>query len=535
MRVVELHITDISKEGYGHTQWTNPQGLCSQVEVPFTAPGDHVTVELGKKRKSSFQGKLLVLNTPSNQRIEALCAHFGACGGCRWQHLPYAQQLELKSEKIRTLLTPYLHAQTVWYPILACSPPWEYRNKMELSFSSDKANNRYLGLILQGSRGRVFQMKECHLVNKWYVDAVNAVSYWWEKSGLEAYHLHRNTGSLRTLILREGQRSGDRLVMLTVSGNPDYALKKQQIDEFVACLKAAITPLQAEARLCIFLRIQQIAKGHPTHFYEMVLSGPDHIRETLHLRVEGVNTADYAAPFITSSQESAERKGVDVKDRNEGIALAIAEERSLTDAPLQRAGLSDEIMKVADYSMKFRVSPGAFFQPNTRQAEQLYSRALSLAQLTPQATVYDLYCGTGTLGLCAARHAKEVIGIEINPDSVVDARENVKINQVSNFSIRKGDVGAILAELKKENRPSPDVVFVDPPRVGLDAQALRHLIELKAARIVYISCNPLTQAANLETLIQEGGYVLEAVQPVDQFPQTIHVENIVVLNRKINP
>ncbi len=286
---------------------------------------------------------------------------------------------------------------------------------------------------------------------------------------MEAYHLGRNTGALRTLTLREGQRTGDRMVMLTVSGNPQYSIQRKHLESFVSILREAIEPVGPDQQLSIFLRIQQIAKGSPTQFYEMVLYGPDHIREMLHL------------------------------------------ER--LDGKLQ--------------TLKFRISPTAFFQPNTLQAERLYSRAIQLTQAQKNARVYDLYCGTGTLGLCMASQVKEVIGIELSPESVIDARENIKLNHLSNVSIRQGDVGRMLS-LLLEDKQIPDVVMVDPPRAGLDARAIEHLLALKAPTLTYISCNPATQTSNLESLIK-GGYQLKAVQPVDQFPQTIHVENILVL------
>ncbi len=202
----------------------------------------------------------------------------------------------------------------------------------------------------------------------------------------------------------------------------------------------------------------------------MLLYGPDHIRETLHIKTQGKE----------------------------------------------------------DYSLQFRISPTAFFQPNTRQAELLYSKAIELTQAHEDSIAYDLYCGTGTLGICLAKQVKEVIGIELSPESSLDARENVKVNDLSNVTIRTGDVGQILPVLLEESRRRPDVIVVDPPRVGLEPKALQHILEVKAPKLTYISCNPATQAANLEVLIK-GGYQLKAVQPVDQFPQTVHVENILIL------
>jgi 23S rRNA (uracil1939-C5)-methyltransferase len=469
MRLVRLRITEFSKEGHGIGIW--PERAPAKVEVPFSVPGDEVIVHLRKRKRGVYQGYPVEWICYSPQRIPPLCQHFSQCGGCRWQQIAYEDQLKQKEAWVRHFLSPVLSSSVVWHPIIPCLPPWVYRNKMELTFSSDKAGERYLGLILYGTRGHVFQMKECHLIHSWVVETVQAVSRWWEQSGLEAYHGGRNTGSLRTLTLREGQHTGDRMVMLTVSSNPDYSLNQRQLQQFVVSLREAIEPSNAEQKLSIFLRIQQVAKGKPTQFYEMLLYGPDHIREEIHLE---------------------EKEG-------------------------------------KHQTLQFRISPTSFFQPNTRQAERLYSRAIQMTQASSQAIVYDLYCGTGTMGICMARYVKEVIGIELTPESVLDAKENIKLNQLTNVSIHAGDVGRLLPLLLEE-RPHPDVVMVDPPRAGLDQRALQHLIKLKAPTLTYISCNPVTQAENLAVLI-EGGYRVQAVQAVDQFPQTVHVENIVVLTR----
>jgi 23S rRNA (uracil1939-C5)-methyltransferase len=469
LRTVEVDITALSKKGDGKgLAILQPEDKTVAVEVPFTLIGDKVQATLLRKEKGFYQSRLEAILAPAPQRIAPKCIHFGSCGGCRLQHLSYDDQLLQKEQLIKNIFAAHLSPQVVFHPILPCLPPWQYRNKMEFSFSSDRAGNRYLGLVLQGGKGRVFNLQECHLVNPWFVQALHTVKHWWEESKLEAYHPYANTGSLRTLIVREGKRTGDRLVMLTVSGNPDFALNKLQLDHFRDSLRHAIAPLNPGSKLSIFLRIQQILKGTPTQFYEMLLYGPDHIREELHIQ---------------------------------------------------------EVAGDPPYNVMFKISPSAFFQPNSEQAEQLYSRALQMIKIPPDALVYDLYCGTGTLGICAARQARHVIGIELSPESALDARENVKANGLHNVQILEGDVGKVLASLAGQ----PDVVMVDPPRSGLDAKAIEHLLNIKAPKLLYISCNPITQAANLEQLIG-GGYRLEALQSVDQFPQTMHVENIAVLH-----
>lgn len=474
-RTIEITITSFSKDGSGIAHVQDQNGKAFSVEVPFTMPGDKVRATLIKKRKGAYQALLEEIIEPSPNRITPRCIHFAKCGGCRWQQIDYENQLAIKEKFIDDCFAPFLNPpQLTRYPIIPCHPPWQYRNKMEFSFSSDLAKNHYLGLVMYGSKGKVFQMSECHLVNPWFVDCIKAVQHWWDASDLDAYHLGKNSGSLRTLTVREGIRSGDRLVMLTVSGNPEFALHKNQIDAFIRAVRDAVEPADERHKLSIFLRIQQIAKGSPTQFYELHLYGPDHIREILH-----------------------------IKD------------------------------KVHVNVLTFKVSPSAFFQPNTRQAEVIYSKALELVEpeLPEGSLVYDLYCGTGTLGICAARRAREVIGIEISPESVLDARENIKNNGLQNVNIIQGDVGKVLAEIVK-NGKSPDLIMVDPPRSGLDPRAIKTLVEIKAPQILYISCNPISQSANIKDLIA-GGYELRAIQPVDHFPQTVHVENIVLLRRKI--
>lgn len=504
IRIIDIKIDQLSSRGNGLGTYSHPAGMQWTVEVPFSFPGDTVRVQLMQKRRGLFQGKLEEILEPSTDRITPKCIHFAKCGGCRWQHISYEKQLQVKESFVKNcfkfLLTPKakieskpeihfegmlehrpegqlerhseVNQEVTFYPIIACENPWEYRNKMEFSFSSNKEGEKFLGLMIDSSRGKVLNLTECHLVHGWFITALLTVKKWWDHSSLEAYRPYKDTGSLRTLILREGFRSGERLVMLTVSGNPDYAIHQHQLKSFVAALKEAITPENNPNKLSIFLRIQQIKKGKPTEFYEMHLEGPDVIQEKL-----------YIQRTKTSSSEN----------------------------------------------LKFNISPSAFFQPNTQQAEKIYSLVLQLAKISTDAVVYDLYCGTGTLGICIASHVKEVIGVELSRESAHDAKANVKLNGISNMHIITGAVGEVLNKIQIEQEiPLPDVVVVDPPRSGLEAQAIELLLKLNPKIIVYVSCNPVTQAKNIEELVL-GGYTLDCLQPVDQFPQTVHVENIAVL------
>lgn len=473
-RIVELDIVQFSPKGNGLGFYLLPDGSSHKVEVPFTMPGDKIRCLLLSKRAGVYASLLEEIVQPSPDRVTPKCRHFATCGGCRWQHMTYENQLQQKERWIHQLFSPYLTHLVNVKPIQPCLPPWVYRNKMEFSFTSNAVKDPFLGLFMDSSRGKVFNLQECHLVNDWFAEVVKATRQWWQESQLEAYHPYKNTGSLRTLTVREGIHTEDRLVILTVSGNPDFALKRHDLETFVAFVRDAIEPLNPQANLSIFLRIQQIAKGTPTNFYELHLYGPDHLRETLHIAINPTT-------------------------------------------PPQ--------------TLHFKVSPTAFFQPNTKQAEKLYSLALAHADIQQDSIVYDLYCGTGTLGICAAKTAKQVIGIEIAPESTLDAQDNANTNGLSNIVFLTGSVPDVIQTIRQEQKyPLPDIVVLDPPRAGLDPEAIRQVIQLQPKKIVYISCNPTTQANNLKEFIS-ANYRLKVLQPVDQFPQTFHVENIAVLEK----
>lgn len=377
-----------------------------------------------------------------------LCSHVPGCGGCTFQSIPYADQLRQKQAEVEKLFSPFPVS-----PVIPCDHPWHYRNKMEFSFSQNKAGDRFLGLILRRSRGKVFNLQECSISPPWFAEALQSVRKWWEGTDLSAFHFRRGEGSLRTLTLREGRRTGDRLAMLTVSGDPRFALQRAHLENFVAALN--------DPKMTIFLRIQQAIVGHPTQFFEMHLAGPAHIHEKL---------------FIQGK------------------------------------------------TLTFKISPTSFFQPNTEQAEKIYNTAFEMAGLSACKTIYDLYCGTATLGMVFSPLAEEVHAIELNPHAVFDGRMNAELNQITNLKIECGDVGKILSQ--KSGRA--DLVLVDPPRAGLDANALQALLKLAPEKILYISCNPVTQAQNIKQLV---GYRLLKLQPVDQFPHTPHIENIALLQR----
>jgi 23S rRNA (uracil1939-C5)-methyltransferase len=325
---------------------------------------------------------------------------------------------------------------------------------MEFSFSQNKAGDRFLGLILRKSRGKVFNLQECLISPPWIAETLQRVHAWWKTTDLRAFNFRSGEGCIRTLTLREGRRTGDRLAMLTVSGDPRFALTRAYLNGFIEALN--------DPKMSTFLRVQQAIKGSPTQFFEMHLGGPDHIREQLHLQG-----------------------------------------RTLT----------------------FKISPTSFFQPNTEQAEVLYNKALEIAKLHPRAMVYDLYCGTATLGMAFALKAQQVIAIELNPHACFDAKVNAEVNEVSNIEIQCGDVGKLLSQA---SILTPDLAIVDPPRPGLDPLAIEALKRLRPQQILYVSCNPVTQAKNITELTE---YKILKIQSVDQFPHTPHIENIILLSK----
>jgi 23S rRNA (uracil1939-C5)-methyltransferase len=381
--------------------------------------------------------------------MNPLCIHVPDCGGCSSQQIPYSEQLIQKQAVIEKIFAPF---DVPIATIIPCKDPYRYRNKMEFSFAQNKAGDRYLGLILRKSRGKVFNLQQCLISPPWMSEALQRVRSWWESTPLSAFNFRNGQGTLRTLTLREGRRTGDRLAMLTVSGDPRFALTRTQLNGFIKALD--------DSKMSMFLRVQQAIPGKPTQFYEMLLSGPDHIKEKLHLQGK---------------------------------------------------------------TLTFKISPTSFFQPNTEQAEVLYNQAIEIANMNPSSTVYDLYCGTATLGMAFALKAEKVIAIELNPHAVFDAKTNAEVNGISNIDIQCGDVGKLLSEA---SRIQPDLVIVDPPRPGLDSLAITALKRLQPHHILYVSCNPVTQVQNIAEL---SDYQIIYVQPIDQFPHTPHIENIVLL------
>ena len=466
MNDIDLYIDELTPDGWGMASWKRPDDVVRPVCVPNALPGETVRCELfhcKSKKVPGLLAKVTQVLDPSPLRVQPRCKHFAICGGCTWQQMAYSDQIALKETKLRELFADVIDERTQFYPIIGCPDPWGYRNKMEFSFSQDLKGNKFLGLIMRCSKGRVFNIEECHLVNPWVSQISQRVLKWWEESSLLAYYPPKSSGQLRCLTMRESHTTGDRVVILTVSGNPEYPMKQSDLDSFLQVCKACATPDETTgATLSCVVRIPQAHKGRETQIFEMLLSGPDSFRERI----------------IVGAKE-----------------------------------------------LEFVLSPSSFFQPNSLQASRIYEKALELANLQPHMVLYDLYAGIGIFGMTSCHLVKEVIAIELSADSAYDAKVNSERLKLTNFRMIRSDVAKALQD---KSLPQADVAIVDPPRTGLGNQAIEHIVALKAPTIVYVSCNPKTQKIDVQELVKLG-YKVETIQPIDQFPQTIHVENIVIL------
>ena len=467
--ILEVEITSLTPRGEGRATVVmevagKPRRY--KVVVRRALPGDVIRARVNKLRRHVISASLDEIITPAAERTAPKCGHFGEvgqrlfCGGCTLQTLGYPQQLEAKTALIAQHLREHDRDVTLLRDAIPMESPWFYRNKMELTFGTDATTQEVtLGMHPPGFKYEVFKMTECYLMSEESVAITVAIGEWAAKSGLSPFVRMDQPSFLRTLTIREGKRTGDRLVELTTTGDEAPGFDPQS---FLDALDATGVPISS-----IWWTRQHTKKGETTRFEETLLRGADHLREELH----------------------------------------VAGQRPLN----------------------FQIHPRAFFQPNTRGAELLYGVIAEAANVPGGARVLDLYCGTGTIGLCLAERAAHVTGIELQPDAVASARANALNNGVENVTFHAGDVSKVLAGLSEEERKA-DVVIVDPPRSGLVGGAIAHLHAIAAKTLVVVSCNPASLARDLVAL-QDGGYTPHWIQPVDMFPQTAHIENVCLLTR----
>ncbi|HYQ10028.1 MAG TPA: 23S rRNA (uracil(1939)-C(5))-methyltransferase RlmD [Gaiellaceae bacterium] len=415
-------------------------------------PGDRVRARVTKVKRSHAEALATEVLRPGPERVEAPCAHFPACGGCRFQDLAYEAQLEQKQLQVRDALERLAGiAEPPLEQIVPCEPEiFHYRNKVEYSFTSTEAGPA-LGFHRAGRWDEVLEIDRCWLIDDLGNAIRDAVRDWAREEGLEAYSQTDGSGYLRHLVLRQGRNTGQALVQLVTAPG-----EKFEAGYFVDVLRR-------------FPEVRSIhwsvndTPAEVTNLPSLLLWGEEWIEEEL-------------------------------------------------------GGL------------RFRVRPNAFLQTNTAMAEQLYALAREAAGLTGGETVWDLYCGIGTIGLSLAGDALTVWGIEVSEESVACALENAVLNGITNAAFFAGNVGEVVEELL-ERSGAPDVVVVDPPRAGLAGKALRRLGRIGAPRLVYVSCNPTTLAGDVKALRDEHDYELKRLTPVDMFPHTPHVESVSLLER----
>ena len=444
----ELELT-IDSLAYGGNGVARLNGFV--VFVRRGLPGDRVRARVTKVQRRHAEALATELLEAGPNRVDAPCAHYPACGGCRFQDLAYEAQIESKAAQVADALRRIGGIdQPPLEPILPAAEIFHYRNKLEYSFTQTEAGAA-LGFHRAGRWDEVLDIQECWLTTDLGNAIRNAVRDWAGADRLVAYDQETQSGYLRHLVVREGRNTGQVLVLLVTAPG-----EKFDTGGFVDTLRA-------------FPEVRSI------HWSE-----------------------------------------------NESPA-------EVTNLPTQLLW-GDEAIEEQMCGLRFRVRPNAFLQTNTAMAERLYEIAREFAALTGDETVYDLYCGIGTIGLALAHDALTVWGIDISEESIACALENADLNGIGNAAYLAGSVGQALAELR-ERSGEPDVVVVDPPRAGLAGKALKRLGEIGAGRIVYVSCNPTTLAGDLKRLALDYGYALRRAKPVDMFPHTPHVETVALLER----
>jgi 23S rRNA (uracil1939-C5)-methyltransferase len=443
---LELHVDSLA---YGGNGVARLNGFV--VFIRRGLPGDTVRARVTKVKRSHAEAVAVEVVEPSAERVDAPCAHFPACGGCRFQDLAYDAQLEAKQEQVREALRRIGGiAEPPVERIVPAESQFFYRNKLEYSFTATP-DGPALGFHRAGRWDEVLEIEKCWLTTDLGNAIRGAVRDWAREERLEAYDQAEHTGYLRHLVVREGRNTAQVLVQLVTATGERF-----DRDEFVEVLR----------------------------------------------RFPEVRSIHWAV--------------------NETPA-------EVTNLPTTLLW-GDEAIEEELCGLRFRVRPNAFLQTNTAMAERLYALAGEFAGLSGGQTVYDLYCGIGTIGLTLASRALTVWGVDASEESVACALENAELNGITNAAFFAGEAADSLAELS-ERAGKPDVVVVDPPRAGLSNKAVRRLGRLEAPKIVYVSCNPTTLAGNVKELAVSWGYRLERVRPVDMFPHTPHVESVSLLTR----
>lgn len=459
-----VEITGVAAEGKALTRIDD-----CVVFVPYCVPGDIVDLQITKKKHSFMEARVERYVRMSDKRCEPVCPHYGECGGCKWQILPYEEQLKYKQQQIVDNLTRIGKIELPEIsPIMGSKKIYEYRNKLEFSCSDkkwvswdmihaaggiDNVDKSYgVGFHIPGAFDKVLDISECHLMPEINDRIRSFIRTYAREHGLTFYDERSHSGFLRSIILRSNCKEE---IMLTLA----------------------------------------FAENRP--------ADRDALLEAVHQEF----------PEITA------------------LIWVLNEKFNDTIGDLEihtYFGLDHIIEEMED--LRFKVGPKSFYQTNTEQAYELYKVAREFADLKGDELVFDLYTGTGTIAQFVAKKAKQVIGIEYVPEAIEDAKLNAEFNGIKNTLFFAGDMKKVLDKAFIEQYGRPDVIITDPPRAGMDEDVVNTILFAAPKRIVYVSCNPATQARDLALL--DVDYKVMKVQPVDMFPHTQHVENVVLLERR---
>jgi len=439
--------------------------------VDGAVPGDVVDVQLQKNKADWAEGFVKQFHSYSDIRVKPFCSHFGVCGGCQWQMLPYDQQLKYKHKQVVDNLTRIAKVELPEIaPILGAEATEGYRNKVEYTFATEKfipfdefkamkASGEEIvkspgagGFHARGFFEKVVEIDTCYL----QIEPTNlmrkAVAQFAIDNDMPFYNIKQHQGWVRNMFVRN-TTNGQWMVNLILG----YEDKEKR-----------------EALLNLLLK---------------------------------------QFPQITTLLYTINTK------RNDSM-------QDLVPQVFFGNGYITEMLE--DFA--FKISPKSFFQTNSKQAERLYQVTREFAELTGKEVVYDLYCGTGSIGIFCSKQAKKIVGVEFVADAIEDAKENASMNNLTDTAFFAGDVIDICDDAFFETHGKPDVIITDPPRAGMHEKLVRKLLEMEAPTIVYVSCNPATQARDLALLDEK--YKVTKIQPVDMFPHTLHIENVVQLKRK---
>lgn len=475
----QIEITDVAAEGKALVRIDE-----MVVFVPWVVPGDVVDLQIRRKKHHYAEAEAIRFHRLSERRTEPFCPHFGVCGGCKWQMLPYEEQLRWKQKQVMDALERIGKVELPeCQPILGSRKTREYRNKLDFGCS----NKQWLtaeqlrdgvpfepgiGFHISGAFDKVLPIRDCGLMDNLNNDIRNWLYAYAMAQGLTFYDLRAQQGFLRGIILRNSL-SGEWMATVQFGPKSHVEASKEAAEEEVR--SESLFDKEAALRLL----------------------------EAMHVRFPQITSLMY----VYNPKCNDTFGDLDVKCYY-GPAYIY------------------ELME----DLRFKVGPKSFYQTNTEQAYELYKVARDFANLTGGELVYDLYTGTGTIANFVARRARQVVGIEYVPEAIEDARINSEINGITNTLFYAGDMKDILTDAFIARHGRPDIIITDPPRAGMHADVVQTILHAAPERIVYVSCNPATQARDLQML--DSDYRVERIQPVDMFPHTQHVENVVLLIRR---